>query len=204
MYFIQKAIRIMIGSLFVAIGINFFLVPFGLLEGGALGISLIFHYLFDVKVGLTFLVISLPIFFLAWMFYRPFFYNGIHGMLLSSLIIDLLHPLHQLGGIWIPSPLFSAIGGGIVIGIGIGFMLRADISLGGTDLLAQMMAKRLRMNAGIMIFCFDILIVTIGSYVLQSVSILLSITTVLSVGMTTSLMVAAPSIRRARLQYRNH
>lgn len=204
MFFIQKAIRIVVGSILVAIGIHFFLVPFGLIEGGALGISLIFHYLFDVKVGLTFLVVSLPIFLLAWVYYRSFFYNGIHGMLLSSMIIDMLAPLHQLGGTVPISPFMSAAFGGVVIGMGIGWMLRADISIGGTDLLAQMIARKFRLNSGVMIFCFDIFIVSIGSLVLPSVSIFLSVTTVLTVGVTTSLIVAAPSFRQARMRFRNH
>ncbi|MEK3933785.1 YitT family protein [Sporosarcina sp. FSL W7-1349] len=204
MFFLQKAIRIILGSVLVAVGINYFLLPFNLLEGGALGISLIFHYLYDIKVGLTFLLISLPIFFLAWMYYRPFFYNGIHGMLLSSVIIDMFYPLREWGAAHAVSPLLSAAGGGILIGIGVGFMLRSDISIGGTDLLAQMIARKLKINSGVMIFCFDILVVTVGSLVLQSASILLSVTTVLSVGVTASLLVAAPSFRRERLHYRNH
>ena len=53
--FCKRALAIVIGSVFIAIGLNGFLIPFGLLDGGALGISLIFHYLMGVKVGLTFL-----------------------------------------------------------------------------------------------------------------------------------------------------
>lgn len=131
MYIFQRALTIFIGSVLVAIGVNVFLVPFGLLDGGALGISLIFHYALGVKVGLTFLLVSIPIFMLAWKYYRSFFYNGIHGMLLSSLIIDLLYPLQMIGREFVTVPLVSAISGGIVIGAGIGIMLRLDISLGG-------------------------------------------------------------------------
>ena len=71
---------IFIGSLFTAIGVNVFLVPFELLDGGALGISLIFHYEKDIKAGWTLLLVNIPIFILAWLFYRSFFYNGIHGI----------------------------------------------------------------------------------------------------------------------------
>ena len=120
MYILKKALTIFIGSLLVAIGVNVFLVPFGLLDGGALGISLIIHYAMGVKVGLTFLIVSIPIFMLAWKYYRSFFYNGIHGMLLSSLIMDLLYPLNMIGRELITNPLVSAICGGIFIGVGSG------------------------------------------------------------------------------------
>jgi uncharacterized membrane-anchored protein YitT (DUF2179 family) len=187
---IQKALTIFIGSLLIAIGVNVFLVPFELLDGGALGISLIFHYALDVKVGLTFLSVSIPIFIIAWKYYRLFFYNGIHGMLLSSLIIDLLYPLHMIGRELVTVPLVSAICGGIVIGAGIGIMLRLDITVGGTDLLAQMIAKKLTMNPGYMIFCADILIVTVGSMLIPSIKLVLSFTTVFFAGLTMSLIVS--------------
>ncbi|AMQ05700.1 MULTISPECIES: YitT family protein [Sporosarcina] len=189
MYILQKALTLFIGSLLVAIGVNLFLVPFGLLDGGAIGISLIIHYAMGVKVGLTFLIVSIPIFMLAWKYYRSFFYNGIHGMLLSSLIMDLLYPLNMIGRELVTSPLISAICGGIFIGVGVGIMLRLDISIGGTDLLAQMIARKLSINPGVMIFCIDILIVTMGSLLIPSVHLVLSFTTVIMVGITTSLIV---------------
>ena len=190
LYMLQKALTIFIGSLLVAIGVNVFLVPFELLDGGGLGISLIIHYALDVKVGLTFLIVSIPIFMLAWKYYRSFFYHGIHGMLLSSLIIDLLYPLHEIGRELVTVPLVSAICGGIVIGTGIGIMLRHDISIGGTDLLAQMIARKLTINAGFVIFCVDILIVTIGSLVIPSIQLVLSFATVFFAGLTMSMIVS--------------
>lgn len=189
--FLQKAMALVIGSLLVAIGVNAFLLPFGLLDGGALGVSLIFHYVMDVKVGLTFLLISIPIFLLAWVFYRSFFYNGIHGMLLSSLVIDVFYPLQIIGREMVTSPLLSAACGGILIGTGIGIMLRLDTSIGGTDLLAQMIAKKLAINPGIMISVIDVLIVTAGSFLIPSVQLLASLTTVLFVGLTTTLIVSS-------------
>ncbi len=191
MYFFKRALAIVIGSTLIAIGLNGFLIPFSLLEGGALGISLIFHYLLGVNVGFTFLLISIPIFIVAWIFYRPFFFNGIHGMLLSSLVIDLLSPLNSINKGLIISPLAGAIGGGIIIGIGIGIMLRLDISIGGTDLLAQMIARRLSINPGVMIFFLDLLIVTIGSFIIPTTRLSLSLITIFSVGMMTSLLVSS-------------
>ena len=193
MLFLKKTITILLGSLLIAIGINVFLVPHKLLEGGALGISLTLHYLFDVKVGLTFLLISIPIFIIAWFFYRSFFYNGIHGMLFSSMIIDMLYPLHVIGKNIEVSPIISAALGGILIGAGVGIMFLMDISDGGLDLLGQMLARKLSFNAGVIIFCFDIVIVTIGTMLIASSDLLLSYVTIIFVGITTSLIVARKS-----------
>ena len=193
MLFLKKTITILLGSLLIAIGINVFLVPHKLLEGGALGISLTLHYLFDVKVGLTFLLISIPIFIIAWFFYRSFFYNGIHGMLFSSMIIDMLYPLHVIGENIEVSPIISAALGGILIGAGVGIMFLMDISDGGMDLLGQMLARKLSFNAGVIIFCFDLVIVTIGTMLIASSDLLLSYVTIIFVGITTSLIVARKS-----------
>lgn len=189
MEFMKKGLIIFIGSSCIAIGIHGFLVPYGLLEGGALGISLVIHYLMDARVGFTFLIISLPIFMLAWVYYRTFFYNGLHGMLLSSLIIDIVAASDWFSQPIVPTAAMSAMVGGIVIGLGAGLMLRVNISIGGTDLLAQMLAKKVQMNAGIMIFCFDIFIVTIGSFIIPTAYLYLSAITVLMVGVTTSSIV---------------
>lgn len=189
MEFIKKGMIIFVGSICIAIGIHGFLVPYGLLEGGALGISLIIHYLIEARVGFTFLIISLPIFMLAWVYFRTFFYNGLHGMLLSSLIIDIIAASDWFNKPIVSTATMSAMIGGLFIGVGAGIMLRVSISIGGTDLLAQMLAKKLQINAGIMIFCFDIFIVTIGSFIIPTAYLHLSLITVFTIGVTTSTIV---------------
>jgi len=186
---VEKALSIFCGSFLIACGVNLFLVPNKLLEGGAIGISLIFHYLMDVKVGLTFLLISIPIFIVAWIFYRSFFYNGIHGMLVSSIMIDVFYPIHIIGVNLVLPTLVSAALGGIFIGVGVGIMLRLEVSMGGVDLLAQMLARKVNLNPGIVILCFDIVIVTIGCMLITSSNLILSYTTVFFVGLSTSLIV---------------
>lgn len=191
--FMKQVMMILVGSVLIGLGVNIFLVPFELLDGGALGISLIIHYVKDVRVGLTLILVSIPIFTLAFFCYRSFFYKGIHGMLFSSLMIDMLSPFQVFAQKLELPVIGSAAIGGIIIGIGVGTMLRLDISIGGTDLLAQMVAKRLKINTGYMIFFNDILIVSIGSLILLSNSILLSYTTVFFVSATVTVITAIPS-----------
>lgn len=189
MYFFHKTLIILLGSVLVGIGINFFLVPFHLLDGGGIGIGLIIHYLFKVKVGLAIIGISVPIFLIAWIYYRTFFYNGIHGLLFSSVVIDFLYPLHIAGEKLITHEIIGATCGGVFVGLGIGLMLRFHTTVGGTDLLAQMISKFLRINPGISILSIDIIVVTLGSVLVDTVSLLHSCITVISVGITTSILV---------------
>lgn len=189
MYHVRKVIAIIIGSLLVSVGVNFFLVPYELLDGGALGVALIFHYLNDVEVGLAILLVSLPIFAFSFLFYRPFFYNGINGMLFSSLVIDFFYPLHLLGEKYMTIPFLSAVLGGLFVGSGVGIMLLYNTSIGGTDLLAQMAARYLKVNAGILIYCVDLVVISAGSFLLPSSNFLLSFVTVCCVGAASSLII---------------
>ncbi len=189
MPFFIKALAILIGSIFLSIGINFFLVPFHILDGGLIGIGLIFKYILGVKAGLTIIIFSLPIFTLAWFKYRRYFYNSLHGLLISSFMIDLLQPLRYYFLSLIHIEAFvSAIIGGILIGIGIGIMLRYETSTGGTDLLAQFFSKLFSINVGIVIFLIDMLVIGLGGILLSSETFLLSIVSITAVGVTTSIL----------------
>jgi uncharacterized membrane-anchored protein YitT (DUF2179 family) len=182
---LKKIMTTIIGSIFLAIGINVFLVPHHLLDGGIIGIGLIVKYIWHVKVGLAIILLSIPLYIIAWFYYRPFFYNSLHGLLFSSLMIDMFSVLR---GVIMLDPIPSSIIGGVLVGLGIGMMLREETSTGGTDLLAQFIARMTNWNVGIIIFLIDALIITIGSFVIDSTSFLYSLIVVTVVGVVTTML----------------
>jgi uncharacterized membrane-anchored protein YitT (DUF2179 family) len=188
MYILKKTGVVILGSILLSIGINFFLVPFELLDGGIIGIGLIIKYLTGMKAGLAIICLSIPVFALAWFFNKSYFFNSLHGMLFSSLVIDLLAPSQFIfaPNITIP-PLFSSILGGIFVGLGIGIMLRHETSTGGTDLLAQFLSKIFNINVGIMIFIIDSIVISMGGLLISKETFLLSSVTIIFVGLFTSL-----------------
>ncbi|MEL3962441.1 YitT family protein [Lysinibacillus endophyticus] len=183
MYYIKKSIAIVFGSIFLAIGINAFLTPYEILDGGIIGLSLILYYLFKLKIGLMIIVLSIPIFIIAWFKYRHFFYNSLHGLLISSVVIDILKPLRDLFRF---NPMLSSIIGGFFVGLGIGIMLRYETSTGGTDLLAQFISDKTKINVGILIFFIDAVVILLGGILLSAETLVLSIVAILCVGITTS------------------
>lgn len=188
MPFFHKAIAILLGSILLSIGINFFLVPFHLLDGGIIGIGLIVKYIFGIQAGLVIIILSLPIFIIAWFYYRNYFYNSLHGMLISSFFIDLFYPFHDLLHSYIElPPLFSSMIGGVLVGLGISVMLRYETSTGGTDLLAQFVANVLRVNIGLTIFIIDAMVICLGGLMISSEIFFLSAVTITFVGLTTSI-----------------
>lgn len=185
MYYVQKGLAIFFGSIFLAIGINLFLAPYEILDGGIIGLSLILHYLFNLKIGLMVIVLSIPIFILAWFKYKHYFYNSLHGLLISSVIIDLLKPLRSLSDF---NSFYAAIIGGVFVGFGIGLMLKFDTSTGGTDLLAQFISDKTGINVGLIILIIDTIIVIIGGLLLSPGTLLLSTLAIVTVGITTSIV----------------
>ncbi|MGG1571908.1 YitT family protein [Fictibacillus sp. NRS-1165] len=180
---LAKMAAVFIGSFLMGIGINVFILPFHLLDGGIIGIGLLLKYVWGFKVGMTIILLSVPIYFLAWKFDRRSFVNSIHGMLVSSFIIDLLLPLK--GSIHLPV-MESAVIGGLLIGTGIGIMLRYDTSTGGTDLLALFISKRSSLNVGVIIFIIDAAVIVSGLYFIGEGMFFYSLITILSVAFATS------------------
>ncbi|MFJ7826565.1 YitT family protein [Psychrobacillus sp. NPDC096623] len=185
MHYWKKGLVILVGSIFIALGINLFLIPYQVLDGGIIGIALILNYLWALKPGLMIIFFSIPVFMIAWFTYREYFYNSLHGMIISSFLIDLLQPL--VGFIHIEA-IYSSILGGSFVGVGIGLMLRFKTSTGGTDLVAQLLSDKTGINVGILIFIIDSIVVLSGGLLLSTDTLLLSIITIFFVGVTTSLI----------------
>lgn len=184
----HKIAAILTGSLLIALGVNCFLMPFKVLDGGIIGIALIINYLFEAKVGFVVILCSIPIFALAWFYYRPLVYNSLHGMLLSSYLIDILEPFHYYFLYYVNlTPVGSSVIGGLIVGAGIGIMLRYDTSTGGTDLLAQFLSRYVPFNVGIVIFIIDAIIVSLGGLLISAETFMLSVVTITVGGAATNL-----------------
>lgn len=160
-----------------------FLVPHEILDGGTVGIGLILNYIWDLNTGLIIILLSIPIFIFAWFHNRNYFYNNLHGMLISSFLIDFLKPV---GGLLEVEAIYSSILGGILVGSGIGLMLKFHTSTGGTDFIAQFLCDKTGINVGIYILIIDAFVIICGGLLLTSETFLLSILTILFVGITTS------------------
>lgn len=153
---------IVTGALISAVSCNLFLIPNHFLSGGITGIAIIFHYLFNLPIGIQNIVFNIPILYIAYHFFgKIYFINTILGTFLYSTFIDLTSfltpytPLHH-------NPMLSAIVAGVVSGIGFGLILRASANTGGADVVAALIRKLYSYNIGTMIFALNCLIVLCG------------------------------------------
>lgn len=114
-----------------------------------------------------------------------YFVNGIIGAIISGIMIELLIPLNGVFHLPIMS---SVIIGAVIIGIGVGVMLRNHISPGGMDLLALLMAKWSKINVGVIIFAMDTVIIFAALFLLQDAKLFYSLLIVSIVGLLASLI----------------
>jgi uncharacterized membrane-anchored protein YitT (DUF2179 family) len=183
----EKIAAMLLGSLLLSLGVNGFLVPYHLLDGGVIGLGLIIHYFYGWPTGLSIILLSLPLYILAWFFERRYFYYSLHGLIISSFCIDVFSFMNGRIHMGI---LPSTIIGGLLVGIGIGLMLRYETSTGGTDLLAQILTKFTSINVGIIIFLIDGLVITSGIQIIGLEKFFYSLLTIICVGLMTTLTVS--------------
>ncbi|WP_251648069.1 YitT family protein [Niallia sp. MER 6] len=100
--------------------------------------------------------------------------------MISGVIIDLFGPLNGVFHLQIMS---SVIFGSIMIGIGVGVMLRYHISPGGMDLLALLFAKWTNLNVGGILFLMDTTIIITALFLIHDIKILYSLIIVSIVGL---------------------
>lgn len=182
---LKKLAIIGFGSTMIAIGINGFILPLHIINGGFLGISLLLKYILGFKVGLTFILLNIPVYMFAFKSDPEYFFNGVMGAICSGIMIELLVPLNGMFHLSILSSVFI---GAIIIGSGVGVMLRNHISPGGMDLLALLIAKWSKVNVGIIMFVMDACIIITGLYLLQDVKLFYSLIIVAIVGLLASLI----------------
>jgi uncharacterized membrane-anchored protein YitT (DUF2179 family) len=190
---LKKLAVIGFGSTMISLGINIFILPFHLINGGIFGISLLLNYVWGWKVGLMFILLNIPIYLFALKKDPIYFYNGILGAFVSGCLIEVFLPLNGLVNLPIIS---SVIIGGIMIGVGVGVMLRNHISPGGMDLLALLLAKWTKVNVGVIMVTLDAVIILTGLFLLQEVRLLYSLLIISIIGMLATIIT---SFRRVNM-----
>ncbi|MGQ1910514.1 YitT family protein [Marinifilum sp. RC60d5] len=162
---------IIFGSLLVAIGYNFFIMPHKLVPGGVFGFSIILNQLIGFPVGSIALCINIPL--LAWgikVLGGKFGIKTILAMVLGSVFIDGL--TYLCGNPIITKDLLvSSMFGGAIIGLGIGLVVSAGATTGGTDIIARIFSKWFRVSLGQMFITIDGLIVLSSIVVFKNIDL---------------------------------
>ncbi len=154
---------ILLGSLAMALGMNFFLIPNKIVGGGLSGIGTVLYYLFGFPVGVSVLVMNIPLFLFSWkMLGRSFGVKTLVATVVLSVFIDATAFVPVLT----QDHLLASLMGGGLMGLGLGLIFRQDASTGGTDLAAKIIHKILSfISVGQILLVLDALVVLMAGLV---------------------------------------
>ncbi|MBQ3079264.1 MAG: YitT family protein [Clostridia bacterium] len=157
---IKNITLITIGVLLMTVSYNMFLVPAKIAPGGVSGVATIIHYLVGFPIGAVSLVLNAPLFLLGWRQEgRGFIVRTLISTVLLSLFIDLI-PLPTIT----QNSMLSAIFGGIILGAGLGLVLIAEATTGGTDLAAKMIQRKIpRLTVAWVLFILDMIVIIMAA-----------------------------------------
>ena len=158
----------LVGSIFIAIGIYNFAVQAEFPMTGFSGISIILYQLFNIPIGLSTILLNIPVAIICYkLLGKKFFISSIRCMIISSVIIDYVAPLFP---VYEGSRLLAALCTGIFGGIGYALIYCRNSSTGGSDfIIMAVKALRPHLSIGNIAFCSDIGIILIGGILFKDV-----------------------------------
>lgn len=149
------------GSAFIAAGIYNFAVNANFPVSGFSGIALILYQVFNLPIGLTTIILNIPVGILCYkLIGKRFFFSSVRCMIISSLFIDYLAPMFPT---YDGSRLLAAICTGVLSGFGYAVIYMQNSSTGGTDFISMAVkAKNPHLPIGKITFVIDALIILVG------------------------------------------
>lgn len=178
-------VGILIGCVIMALGMNLFLIPYKLAPGGVSGLATVLHHVSQgrLPVGLLMLAMNIPLFLLGWKSKgHGFMLRSLFGTIVLSLVIDLTAPsIDRLVNVWFvsmdvtmatPDLLLNALAGGLIMGIGLAFVLKEDATTGGTDMAAAILRKFIPgLSIGTFLLFLDVVVVLFATVAFRSIKL---------------------------------
>ena len=167
--FILETIGTIIGAFIMAVSVSLFLLPNKLSSGGVSGIATIIYYLMNIPMGISIMLINIPLFLMSILkIGKSFFMKSIIGTISLSIFIDELDKIEPLT----TDKFLACIYGGILMGVGTAIILKANSSTGGTDLISYITkAYKPTIKVGEIIILLDIVIVALNIIFLKELEI---------------------------------
>lgn len=186
---IVEYLNLTIGSFLVAVSVAFLVNPAKIASGGVSGIATIFYHTVGWNPGYVIFVLSIPLFLVGMkIFGKVYGFKSLVGTVLLSVFTTILVDLTGGAGILDYSDsismLLSAVFGGVIMGAGIGFVMKGGANTGGTDIVAQILNKYTPLSLGTCLTLVDGVIIAISAFVFGIESAMYAIITVYICGIT--------------------
>lgn len=142
---IQRIIFFMIGASLVAVALEIFFIPNDLIDGGITGISMILSKELDFPLGILLAALNIPFLFLGYkQIGKTFVLSTLFAIIVLAIGSLVLHRFEP------PSfdPLLASVFGGVILGVGVGIVVRFGGSLDGTEIIAILVNKKSPFSVG--------------------------------------------------------
>ena len=155
--------QIILGCALGAASYPLFITPNNIAPGGITGIAVILNYLFHLPVGTISLILNIPLFLIGYRSMGSIFaFRSLIATILFSVWIDIL-PFEPMT----MDPLLGTVFGGVLLGIGLGMILRGSATTGGTDMIARLVHHKFEfISTGTFLFIFDFLVVVCAAFLI--------------------------------------
>jgi uncharacterized membrane-anchored protein YitT (DUF2179 family) len=153
--FVAKYFFITLGSFLVAIGLDLFLVPNSVIDGGIIGISIILSHITGINLSFFIFLLNIPFLILGYkQIGKSFAINTMYAVTLLSVFSFLLHSYNP----WTNDQILASVFGGIILGIGVGTIIRFGGALDGTEIVAIIASNKFGFSVGEIVMFFNVFI----------------------------------------------
>lgn len=145
-----------LGAALAAAGLKLFLVPNQIAAGGISGVATILYYLFKFPIGITYIVLNIPLFILGIRYMgKAFALKTLYATVLYSALADLITYKAIEGDLFLAS-----VYGGVLTGIGLGIAIKNDATTGGSDMAAKILNHRFKhISVSVFVFVLDFIVI---------------------------------------------
>jgi len=135
-----RAFFITVGAFIFAAGLEMFLLPNKIIDGGVVGISMMISYMTKWNLGILIFCINIPFILMALKnLGRKFVIQTFYATAMLSLATNVMHDKQVTNDL-----LLATVFGGIILGFGVGLILRNNASLDGTEMVSISIARKLK------------------------------------------------------------
>lgn len=159
----------MVGALLFALSINIFLAPNNIAPGGVSGLATAIHYLSPhLHIGVMTFVFNVPLF---WIGYRKIGRRFVITTMLTTLLCSVFLELTSALAPYTEDRMLAALFGGVLLGAGLGIVMKCGTTTGGTDILVRVLRKKNpSLSSGTIVFVIDLIIVTFAAVVYREIT----------------------------------
>jgi Uncharacterized conserved protein len=146
-----------LGAVLASIALEIFLIPNNVIDGGITGISIILNHLTKVQLGVLIFILNIPFLIVGYkQIGKTFTLSTLYSVIILSIGVSILHPVESIT----KDILLASVFGGILLGIGVGLIIRNGGSLDGTEIIAIILDRTTGFSIGEIVMFFNLFILS--------------------------------------------